>query len=222
MAGRCSSTLPTVTWKKCLNEFKILIGRKIVCKRKGGNMAIILASQSPRRKELLRYLVTDFLIEPADVDETIQPSDEPEDYVMRMAQAKAAKIAAHHPADIVIACDTIVVNQGEILGKPVDRKDGYRMLRALSGGVHQVFTALVIRQGGQITTALVPAEVTFFELTDEEIQNYLESGEYADKAGAYGIQGGASLFVKQIVGDYYSIVGFPVGVVNQLLKKFKS
>ena len=185
-------------------------------------MAIILASQSPRRKELLRYLVTDFLIEPADVDETIQPSDEPEDYVMRMAQSKAAKIAAHHPADIVIACDTIVVNQGEILGKPVDRKDGYRMLRALSGGVHQVFTALVIRQGGQITTALVPAEVTFFELTDEEIQNYLESGEYADKAGAYGIQGGASLFVKQIVGDYYSIVGFPVGVVNQLLKKFKS
>lgn len=184
-------------------------------------MAIILASQSPRRKELLGYLVTEFLIQPADVDETIHETDQPEDYVMAMAQAKAAKIAESHLEDLVIACDTIVVNHGQILGKPMDRNDGYRMLQSLRGGSHKVFTAVVIRRGQQEEQALVPAEVTFFDLTDEEIKHYLDSGEYADKAGAYGIQGGASLFVKEVRGDYYSIVGFPVGVVNQMLKKFE-
>ncbi len=183
-------------------------------------MAIILASQSPRRKELLAHLVADFKVEPADVDETVHEGDQPEEYVMSMAKAKAKKVAAAHPDDLVIACDTIVVNHGKILGKPADRADAYRMLAEMSGGMHHVYTAVVIKRGQQTEQALVPARVLFFQLTDQEINDYLDSGEYTDKAGAYGIQGRAGLFVKKVDGDYYSIVGFPVGVVNQMLKHF--
>ncbi len=183
-------------------------------------MAIILASQSPRRKELLAHLIADFKVEPADIDETVHEGDQPEEYVMSMAKAKAKKVAEAHPDDLVIACDTIVVNHGQILGKPSDREDAYRMLAGMSGGMHHVYTAVVIRRGHRIAQALVPAKVLFFELTEAEINDYLDSGEYTDKAGAYGIQGRAGLFVKKVDGDYYSIVGFPVGVVNQMLKQF--
>lgn len=183
-------------------------------------MAIILASQSPRRKELLAHLVEDFQVEPADIDETVHEKDRPEEYVQRMARKKAEHVAEKHPDDLVIACDTIVVAHGEILGKPVDRADAFRMLKLMSGGTHHVYTAVVLRKGDQVEKALVPAKVLFFDLTDEEIDRYLDSGEYADKAGAYGIQGRAGLFVKKVDGDYYSIVGFPVGIINQMLKKF--
>lgn len=183
-------------------------------------MAVILASQSPRRKELLGHLVTEFKVEPADIDETVREKDQPEEYVMRMAREKAKHVASQHPDDLVIACDTIVVAKGEILGKPVDRGDAFRMLKMMSGATHHVYTAAVLRRGRKTASALVPAKVLFFDLTDEEINNYLDTNEYADKAGAYGIQGRAGLFVKKVDGDYYSIVGFPLGVINQMLKEF--
>lgn len=183
-------------------------------------MAIILASQSPRRKELLGQIVEDFSIEPADIDETIHEKDQPQEYVHRMAKNKAAVVSEHHPEDLVIACDTIVVADGKILGKPKNSAEAFAMLKRLSGRMHHVYTGVVLRKDKQIESAIVPAKVLFFDLTDEEIKKYLETGEYSDKAGAYGIQGKAGVFVKKIDGDYYSIVGFPTGVVYQMLKKF--
>lgn len=183
-------------------------------------MAIILASQSPRRRELLGYLVTDFQVMPADIDETVLLAETPENYVMRMANTKGDKVAAGRQEDLVISSDTIVVCESQILGKPHDRKEAYEMLRQLSGGTHLVYTAVVLQQGEKRSQALTQAAVSFYDLTDAEINRYLDSGECTDKAGAYGIQGQASVFVKAIQGDYYSIVGFPVGAVNQMLKEF--
>lgn len=156
---------------------------------------------------------------PADIDETVH-EQMPQDYVMKMAEDKAAVIAKDHPGDIVIASDTIVALENQILGKPKDRAEAFEVLRNLSGRSHMVYTSVVIRRSEQIEKALTEAKVSFFDLTDEEINDYLDTGEYADKAGSYGIQGAASLFVKEISGDYYAIVGFPVGVVHQMLKNF--
>lgn len=183
-------------------------------------MKIILASQSPRRQELLRWLVPDFVIEPADIDEEVKELYPPEEYVQLMAKEKAALSAKKHPQDLVIACDTIVALNGKVLGKPKDRADAFRMLQQLSETQHEVYTAVVLRRGEQLVKELTQATVTFFPLTEGEIERYLDTGDYKDKAGAYGIQHEAGVFVKEIKGDYYSIVGFPVGVVNQLLKKF--
>lgn len=183
-------------------------------------MQIILASQSPRRKELLARLVENFEILPADVDESIATGDVPAEYVMKMAQAKGAKIAANHQDALVIACDTIVEQEGKILGKPQNKQEAFEMLTSLSGSAHQVHTAVFMQQNQQIRQALVSATVEFFGLTNLEIEDYLASGEYKDKAGAYGIQGGGGIFVKKIIGDYYAIVGLPIGVVHQMLKEF--
>lgn len=183
-------------------------------------MNVILASQSPRRKELLSWLVPHFLIMPADIDETHEKELDAVQYVERMAREKAAFIAQNHPQDLVIASDTIVVDEGEILGKPTSREDGFRMLRALSGKAHLVYTAVVMQQAEQVVTHLAQAEVTFYALTDAEINQYLDTGDYKDKAGAYGIQNEAGAFVEKLNGDYYSIVGFPVGAVREMLKQF--
>ncbi|GCF95777.1 Maf-like protein maf [Enterococcus florum] len=183
-------------------------------------MTVILASQSPRRKELLAWLIPEFEVQPADVDEEIKAEHTPKEYVQEMARQKAAVIAAKHPTDLVIASDTVVVLGDTILGKPKDRLDAYEMLSGMSGGSHYVYTAVVLRQNDQIEEALTHAKVTFYPLTEEEIQRYLDTGDYQDKAGAYGIQHQAGVFVQEIEGDYYSIVGFPVGKVNQMLKKF--
>lgn len=183
-------------------------------------MAIILASQSPRRRELLGHLVTDFQVLSADIDETVLLDESPTDYVMRMANTKGDKVAKSYSDDLVISSDTIVVWDKQILGKPHDRKEAFEMLRQLSGAAHLVYTGVVLQKGAKRSQALSQAEVSFYDLTDAEINRYLDSGEYADKAGAYGIQGQAGVFVKEIQGDYYSIVGFPVGAVNQMLKEF--
>lgn len=183
-------------------------------------MAVILASQSPRRKELLSWLIPEFTVQPADVDEEIKVEHTPKEYVQEMARQKAAVIAESHPHDLVIASDTVVVLEEKILGKPKNRQEAYDMLEAMNGGSHIVYTAVVLRQGKQIEEALTSAVVTFYSLTADEIENYLDTGDYKDKAGAYGIQHQAGVFVKKIEGDYYSIVGFPVGKVNQMLKSF--
>lgn len=181
---------------------------------------VILASQSPRRKELLHYLVEEFRIMPADIDESVLAGEDPAAYVLRMAQEKGEKIAKDHRKALVIASDTIVVHEGQILGKPQNRENAFKMLQQMSGKTHHVYTGVALQQGEKRRTALTEASVSFYELTEAEINRYLDSGEYADKAGAYGIQGRASVFVKAVQGDYYSIVGFPVGAVNQMLKEF--
>lgn len=183
---------------------------------------VILASQSPRRQELLHKLIPDFQIMPASIDETIGKTGDSKTYVMQTAQNKAADIAKDHPNELVIGCDTIVSYQGKVFGKPATRADALKMLTLFSGHTHTVFTAVVIRKKEQICSRLVPCKVTFYPLTVAEIENYLDKNEYQGKAGAYAIQGAAAIFVKEVVGDYYSIVGFPVGVVNQMLKEFKS
>jgi septum formation protein len=181
---------------------------------------IILASQSPRRKELLAELVPTFTVVPADIDESVRIGETPLAYVARMAAEKAAVVLPNHPNDLVIASDTTVTINGEILGKPVDRQDAYRMLRLMSGKKHWVHTAVYLQKGDQQCQTVVSAEVTFSPLTDEMIHRYLDLGEYADKAGAYGIQGAAKVFVEAINGDYYAIVGFPVNTVSHLLAEF--
>ncbi|BBM14906.1 Maf family protein [Enterococcus mundtii] len=182
-------------------------------------MKIVLASQSPRRKELLGRLVPAFSIQPADIDETPKLKEDPVAYVQRMAAEKAA-VVQNNEETLVIASDTTVVLGNEILGKPEDDEEAKRMLRKFSGTTHDVYTAVVITDGTQEECILSQASVTFYELTDEEIERYLATGDHRDKAGAYGIQSYAGAFVESISGDYYSIVGFPIGAVNQALKKW--
>lgn len=179
-------------------------------------MKIVLASQSPRRKELLGRLVPAFSIQPADIDETPKLKEDPVAYVQRMAAEKAAAVQ-NNEETLVIASDTTVVLGNEILGKPEDDEGAKRMLRKFSGTTHDVYTAVVITDGTQEECILSQASVTFYELTDEEIERYLATGDHRDKAGAYGIQSYAGAFVESISGDYYSIVGFPIGAVNQAL-----
>lgn len=183
-------------------------------------MKIVLASQSPRRKELLGRLVPAFSIQPADIDETPKPNEDPLAYVQRMAVEKAEAVQKESEETLVIASDTTVVLGNEILGKPEDDDEAKRMLRKFSGTTHDVYTAVVITDGTQKEYILSHASVTFYELTDEEIERYLATGDHRDKAGAYGIQSYAGAFVESISGDYYSIVGFPIGAVNQALKKW--
>lgn len=183
-------------------------------------MTIILASQSPRRQELLRWLIDDFSVQPADIDEEVKEQYAPIDYVMEMARQKAKVVADEHSEALVIASDTVVVLGEQILGKPKSREEAFGMLNSMSGGSHLVYTSVVIRKGDQVEEKLTSAKVMFYLLTEEEINRYLDSDDYKDKAGAYGIQNGAGVFVERIEGDYYSIVGFPVGAVNQMLKNF--
>ncbi|HCM89534.1 MULTISPECIES: Maf family protein [Vagococcus] len=182
-------------------------------------MTVILASSSPRRKELLQKSVEKFLIKPADIDETVAFEETPLDYVERMAKEKATVIVADYPNDIVIGCDTTVVLEELIMGKPESDDDARDVLRQLSGACHQVLTSVYIATPTEIFQKTECVDVYFYDLESEDIENYLATGEHRDKAGSYGIQGQGALFVKEIKGDYYSIVGFPIGYVHQVLKK---
>ncbi|MBE9388284.1 Maf family protein [Vagococcus salmoninarum] len=184
-------------------------------------MAIILASQSPRRKELLGKIVKKFQTMPAEIDESVVGEVSPEEYVLDMAQKKAQLICKRNPDNLVIGSDTIVAVGNEILGKPANDAEAFAMLRKLSGSSHLVHTSVYMMNPNQIEQQVVSAEVTFFDLTDEEINEYLATGEHLDKAGAYGIQGQGSLLVEKITGDYFAIVGFPVAQVKRMLAKFK-
>lgn len=184
-------------------------------------MTVVLASQSPRRKELLKWLIPDFMVQPADIDEEVKDQYAPKEYVMEMARQKSAVVAEKQPGALIIASDTVVVLADKILGKPKNRQEAFTMLKSMSGGSHLVYTSVVIRQQEKLEERLMSAKVTFYSLSDEEINHYLDSDDYKDKAGAYGIQNGAGVFVERIDGDYYSIVGFPVGAVNQMLKNFE-
>lgn len=181
---------------------------------------LILASQSPRRHELMRYITSDFEIVSASIDECVYENESVEDYVVRMEETKAENVYQNHPESVVIGCDTIVSYKNEILGKPVDKDEAYRVLSLLSGKTHHVLTAVSIVSSQKKKSFISKAEVTFFPLTSEEIWRYIHTDEPMDKAGAYGIQGQGSLFVSEIKGDYYSIVGLPVAHLQRHLMSF--
>ena len=182
---------------------------------------LILASQSPRRKELLKQLGYDFTCVPADIDESVLSSESPEQYVARLALAKAQAIAIKHHDDVVVlGSDTSVVFGQHILGKPESLSDCHTMLAMLSGNTHEVVTAIAGVKGQRFEVVIVSTEVDFKTLSEKEITNYWHTGEPQDKAGAYGIQGIAGQFVKQIRGSYSAVVGLPLYETAQLLSAF--
>jgi septum formation protein len=180
---------------------------------------LVLASASPRRAELLRAAGFRFEVVPAGVDETIRPGETPDDYVRRVAEAKAKHVAARTPSQHVLSADTVVVVDGEILGKPKDGAHAAEMLRKLSGRTHEVKTGVtLIAYGHSLQTEVETTSVEVAPLSDAEIAGYVESGEPLDKAGAYAIQGRAARFVTRIGGSYSNVVGLPVSVVYRLCR----
>ena len=180
-------------------------------------MQLILASQSPRRKELMGLLRIPFTVRVADIDETMDISKQPYDEVARVSRLKA-EATPRQADDVVVAADTIVVCNGVVLGKPTDEDDAFRMLKLLSGKDHQVMTGLTVLRGDITVVCTEVTDIHFRELSDKEIRAYIRTGEPMDKAGSYGIQGGAALFAEKMVGDYYNVMGLPVCRLGQILK----
>ena len=182
-------------------------------------MAIILASKSPRRQELMRLLGLEFTIHTADIDETMNPALPPEQEVARVSGLKAAEIAKTAGADdVIVAADTIVVVDGAVLGKPKDKADAQRMLRLLSGREHEVMTGLSVWHEGRLRQQVVKTRVHFRPMTDAEIAAYIATGEPMDKAGSYGIQGYGAIFIDHLEGDYFSVMGLPLCPLEHLLR----
>ena len=181
-------------------------------------MELILASQSPRRRELLGLFGVPFVIRVADIDETMDPEKLPFDEVARVSLCKALAVA-RRDNDVVIAADTIVVCQGRVLGKPRSEAEAGEMLSLLSGRDHQVMTGVTVLCGSEAVTFTEVTDLHFRELSDREIARYVATGEPMDKAGAYGIQGSAALFCERMVGDYYNVMGLPVCRLGQVLRQ---
>ena len=179
-------------------------------------MQLILASQSPRRRELLGLFRRPFTIQVADIDETMDADRPPYDEVARVSRAKAEAVAREKD-DIVVAADTIVVCAGRTLGKPRTEAEAKEMLRLLSGRDHQVMTGMTVLRGDRAVTCTEVTDIHFRDLSDQEIESYIATGEPMDKAGSYGIQGGAALFAERMVGDYYNVMGLPVCRLYQIL-----
>ncbi|MBR5022320.1 MAG: septum formation inhibitor Maf [Oscillospiraceae bacterium] len=181
-------------------------------------MMVILASQSPRRQELLKLFNIPFTVRVADIDETMDESKLPYDEVARVSRLKAMAVPREED-DVVIAADTIVVCDGKVLGKPKDEADARRMLHLLSGRDHQVMTGVSVLRGEKILSCTEVTDIHFRELTEKEIDDYIRTGEPMDKAGSYGIQGGAALFAEKLCGDYFNVVGLPVCRLGKLLEE---
>jgi len=182
---------------------------------------LILASQSPRRKELLERLGIEFTVITADIDETVAEGQTPEDTVLDLAARKAQTVFAGHPEAVVLAADTIVYHRGQILGKPKNISQAVKMLRALSGRIHEVYTGGWILGPGVSEYFCEKTLVEFYPLSEEEILEYVSGGEPFDKAGGYGIQGLGALLVKGIEGDFYNVMGLPIGRVSRILREIK-
>ena len=180
-------------------------------------MNLILASASPRRQELLRIFGCPFTVRAADINETMDPDKAPFDEVARVSRQKAQAIAAGQD-DVIIAADTIVVCCGKVLGKPRDAEDARRMLSLLSGRDHQVMTGCTVVRGSRAVTFTEVTDLHFRPLLPQEIRRYILTGEPMDKAGAYGIQGGAALFCQRMEGDYYNVMGLPLCRLGQVLR----
>lgn len=176
---------------------------------------IILASKSPRRKELLSLITENFVIRSAEVDESLPDGIGPDKAVEYLSKIKAEPFKNNE--DIIIGADTVVSIDSMILGKPKDRSDAFKMLKMLSGKYHSVFTGVTVIKPENEFTFSVETRVKFFHLSDREINDYLDTGEPFDKAGAYGIQGKGALLVEKIDGDYFNVVGLPVSTLNKYL-----
>ncbi|MFQ5530310.1 MAG: Maf family protein [Gemmatimonadota bacterium] len=177
---------------------------------------LVLASGSPRRREVLAALGLDFDIRPPVLEETLLPGESPESAVCRLARDKAAAVTAA-PEEMVLAADTLVVHAGELLGKPADPAEAVEMLMRLAGTSHVVFTGLALRTGRRSVSAAARTEVTFRRFERSECEAYVATGEPLDKAGAYGIQGFGAALVDRIDGDYFNVMGLPVPTLLELL-----
>jgi septum formation protein len=181
--------------------------------------ALILASSSPRRQDLLRQAGIQFQVHAAHINEEQLSGEQPLEYALRLSREKAQTVAAHYPRCHVLGADTIVVVKGEVLGKPKDNADARRMLRMLSGRGHEVTTAVsLVVPATPTETRWRTTQVYFRELTEDEIQQYVAGGEPMDKAGAYAIQGGASRWTDRIEGEYSNVVGLPLSLVTEMLR----
>ncbi len=184
-------------------------------------MSIVLASKSPRRQALLQQIGLSFRVLPAKGEEKIDSSLPPHQLVQQLSKQKAQEVALQtDPNDLILAADTIVVLNHKLLGKPKGHKEAKQMLQLLSGRTHIVYTGICLLQENRCITDVVETSVSFRTLSDDEIDAYIESGEPMDKAGAYGIQGKGALFVSQIQGDFYAVMGLPLCRLSQWLTQF--
>lgn len=183
-------------------------------------MNVILASASPRRKELLGMVFDDFICIPSDADEVIPNEIPPEQSAEFLAVKKAVKVAEDHRSAFVIGCDTTVIFGGEVYGKPYDEENAKRILRTLSGNVHKVITGVCLCMNGKSMSFSEETDVEFYPLLDEEIESYVRTGLPMDKAGAYGIQDKGFLPVKRIYGDYFNVVGLPAARLKRETENF--
>ena len=185
-------------------------------------MAIILASQSPRRRELLNQMgIRNFVIRPAQGEENMELDLPPQELARKLALGKACEIAVEAQRDdVVIAADTIVTLEGKVLGKPKSEEEAFAMLRTLSGKSHVVYTGVAVIQNNRVVSDAEGTEVKFRDLSDEEIRAYIATGEPMDKAGSYGIEGIGALLVEGIRGDYFNVMGLPVCKLGQILGSF--
>ena len=181
-------------------------------------MKIVLASKSPRRSEILKSAGISFTVRVADADETIPDGTKPADAVVFLAARKAMAVTRTDD-ELVLGADTVVVLDDKILGKPKDKEDAYNMIKSLSGRVHSVFTGVCAIGNGLSMTFAEETKVEFYSLSDEEINTYINTDEPYDKAGAYGIQGLASKFIRGIEGDYFNVVGLPMSAIYQKILK---
>lgn len=181
---------------------------------------LILASGSPRRKELLALVTPDFTVKVSDVDESAITAPAPAELAKALARAKCLAVAETEPEALVLGSDTVVEFEGEVFGKPKNRQDAQRMLQALSGKRHYVHTGVCMAQGDHIENFVVSSAVDFFPIEEADLQGYIDTKEPYDKAGGYAIQGHAAVWCKGIEGCYYNIMGLPVSQVAQALKKF--
>ena len=183
-------------------------------------MNLILASQSPRRRELLSLYTTDFTVCVSEFDESAVTAPTPVQLVEQLARGKCLAVSAQHPGALVIGCDTVVDVNGEVFGKPHSVEDAKRMLHALSGATHEVHTGVCISDGTRTESFVDSCRVKFFSIPEAEIDRYAATDEPYDKAGAYAIQGRAALWLDAIEGDYYTIMGLPISRTIRLLEQF--
>ena len=187
---------------------------------KNTDLKVVLASASPRRKELIKLIFEDFTVLPAECDETLPDGIDAKEAVEYLSKIKNdATKSLLNGEELIISADTVVAVDGEILGKPIDKEDARRMMNLLSGRIHQVYTGITVSQGEKTHTFSEKTDVEFLKLSEQEIEDYISTSEPYDKAGAYGIQGKASLLIKGINGDYFNVVGLPVARLNRELSQ---
>jgi septum formation protein len=182
------------------------------------SLAVVLASGSPRRRQLLELIGIEHEVSPSNIDETMRPRETPRRHAQRLAREKASAVAKRNPDAVTIAADTIVVIDGKVLGKPADFEDARRMLSMLSGREHTVITAVAVARGGKLRSSIEEVRVRFRKLRGDEIDAYIATGEPMDKAGAYGIQGYGATIVERVDGDYFAVMGLPLARLVTLLR----